>query len=97
LSTSELNPRPSWNEGRTKQLMLMWTTLGRPDGTHSFGLIVHHTDAEREFAYDRQHVLSGQLDKGLDEAAGHGWVLVDMMQDWKVVFPNSARAAPENS
>src|SRR5215467_13982914 len=70
--------------------MLMWTTLGRSDGRPSFGLIVHHTDAEREFAYDRQHELSGQLDKGLDEAANYGWVLADMKNDWKVVFPTSA-------
>jgi haloacid dehalogenase-like hydrolase len=75
--------------------MLMWTTLGQSDGRPSFGLIVHHTDAEREFAYDRQHVLSGQLDKGLDEAPGYGWVLADMKNDWKVVFPASARAATE--
>jgi len=66
--------------------MLMWTTLGRSDGRPSFGLIVHHTDGEREFAYDRQHVLSGQLDKGLDEAPRYGWVLVDMKTDWKTVF-----------
>ena len=66
--------------------MLMWTTLGRADGRPAFGLIVHHTDAEREFAYDRQHVLSGQLDKGLDEAPLYGWMLVDMKNDWKTVF-----------
>jgi haloacid dehalogenase-like hydrolase len=70
--------------------MLMWTTLGRPDRRPSFGLIVHHTDGEREFAYDRQHVLSGQLDKGLDEARDYGWVLADMKNDWKTVFPAAA-------
>jgi len=75
--------------------MLMWTTLGRSDSLPSFGMIIHHTDGEREFAYDRQHVLSGQLDKGLDEAPGYGWVLVDMKRDWKVIFPTTARAAPE--
>ena len=67
--------------------MLMWTTINRPDKKPSFGLIVHHTDAEREYAYDRQHVISGQLDKGLDEAQGYGWVLVDMKKDWKNLFP----------
>jgi phosphoglycolate phosphatase-like HAD superfamily hydrolase len=67
--------------------MLMWTTLGRSDRCPSFGLIVHHTDAEREFAYDRQAVLSGQLDKGLDEAVDHGWVLTSIKRDWRVVFP----------
>ena len=68
--------------------MLMWTTIKRPDKKPSFGLIVHHTDAEREYAYDRQHVISGQLDKGLDEAPGYGWVLVDMKKDWKNLFPS---------
>jgi len=50
-------------------------------------VLVHHTDGEREFAYDRQRVLSGQLDQGLDEAEGYGWVLADMKQDWNRVFP----------
>ena len=68
--------------------MLMWTTIKRPDKKPSFGLIVHHTDADREYAYDRQHVLSGQLDKGLDEAPGYGWVLADMKKDWKTIFPS---------
>jgi len=67
--------------------MLMWTTLGRPDGLPSLGVLVHHTDAEREFAYDRERVLSGQLDQGLDEAPRFGWVLADMKEDWNKVFP----------
>jgi hypothetical protein len=67
--------------------MLIWTTVGRPDGRPSLGVIVHHTDAEREFAYDRERVLSGQLDQGLDEAPKYGWVLADMKNDWKKVFP----------
>ena len=50
------------------------------------GLFVHHTDAEREFAYDRKsHV--GTLDKALDQAAANGWIIVDMKKDWKAVFP----------
>ena len=49
-------------------------------------LFVHHTDADREFAYDRKsHV--GTLDKALDQASANGWVIVDMKKDWKVVFP----------
>ena len=68
--------------------MLMWTTLGRPDGLPSLGVIVHHTDDEREFAYDRQRVVSGQLDQGLDEAPRYGWVLADMKEDWNRVFPS---------
>lgn len=67
--------------------MLQWTTLGPGSKAPRLGLIVHHTDAEREFAYDRQHVPSGQLDKAFDEAPQRGWVLADMKRDWKVVFP----------
>jgi hypothetical protein len=50
------------------------------------GLIVHHTDADREYAYDRKsHV--GTLDKTLDQADVKGWVIVDMKKDWETVFP----------
>jgi hypothetical protein len=50
------------------------------------GLYVHHTDAEREYAYDRKsHV--GKLDKALDQANANGWIVVDMKKDWKEVFP----------
>ncbi|HET6574808.1 MAG TPA: HAD family hydrolase [Fimbriiglobus sp.] len=67
--------------------MLEYTTSG--PGLR-FGLLVHHTDAEREYAYDRtSHV--GKLDRGLDEAAKRGWVLADMKADWKTVFPQPRR------
>jgi hypothetical protein len=49
--------------------------------------IVHHTDAEREYAYDRNSRI-GRLDKALDEAKKRGWTVVDMKADWKTVFPN---------
>jgi phosphoserine phosphatase len=50
------------------------------------GLFVHHTDADREYAYDRKsHV--GTLDKALDQADANGWVIVDMKKDWEKVFP----------
>ena len=62
--------------------MLQWTTLG---GGVRFGLIVHHTDAEREYAYDRQSHF-GKLDKALDAAAVNRWTVVDMKRDWKRVF-----------
>ena len=68
-----------------------WTSLAAT--VPGFGLIVHHTDAEREFAYDREHVVSGQLDKALDEVGEYGWVLADMKRDWKVVFPTGERSA----
>ena len=51
-----------------------------------FCLFVHHTDAEREWAYDRD-VHIGRLDKGLDEATAKGWTVVDMKKDWKNIFP----------
>lgn len=63
--------------------MLQWTAAG--PGAR-FCLFVHHTDAEREFAYDRNSHI-GQLDKGLDEAATKGWTIVDMKNDWKTIFP----------
>lgn len=63
--------------------MLEWTTAGTGP---RFALLVHHTDAEREVAYDRQ-THYGRLDKALSEAPRRGWVVVDMMQDWGVVFP----------
>jgi phosphoglycolate phosphatase-like HAD superfamily hydrolase len=64
--------------------MLQWTAAGSGP---RFMLLVHHTDAEREWAYDRKsHV--GRLDKALDEAAARGWTVVDMKRDWKVVYPS---------
>ena len=63
--------------------MLQWTTAG--DGGR-LGLIVHHDDAEREYAYDRKsHV--GKLDKALDAAGPAGWVIVSMKHDWNTIFP----------
>lgn len=63
--------------------MLQWTAAGTGP---RFCLYVHHTDAEREFAYDRTSSV-GRLDKGLDEAKTNGWTVVDMKQDWKTIFP----------
>ena len=61
--------------------MLQWTAGGGPH----FCLYVHHTDAEREWAYDRASSV-GRLDSGLDEAKVKGWTVVDMKTDWKRVF-----------
>jgi len=63
--------------------MLQWTTMA---GGRRFGLIVHHTDAEREYAYDRDTSF-GRLDTALDAAAVNKWTVVDMKKDWKVIFP----------
>jgi hypothetical protein len=73
--------------------ILQWTTAGAGP---RLGLIVHHTDAEREWAYDRaSHV--GRLDKALDEAKAKGWLVVDMQKDWKTVFPFSLEAKEPNT
>ena len=65
--------------------MLQWVAAG--DGP-SFCLYVHHTDEEREWAYDRGSPIGG-LDKGLDEAAARGWTVVDMKNDWRTVYPKN--------
>jgi phosphoserine phosphatase len=62
--------------------MLQWTTAGAGP---RLGLIVHHTDAVREYAYDRDSMV-GQLKRGLDAAKQEGWILVSMKDDWKKIF-----------
>ncbi len=64
--------------------MLEWTTAGDGD---RLGLLHHHDDAEREFAYDRESSI-GKLARGLDEAAKRGWLVVSMQDDWQRVFVN---------
>ena len=64
--------------------MLQWTTAG--DGAR-FALLVHHTDAQREWAYDRKSHI-GKLDKALDEANAKGWTVVDMKTDWNRIYPD---------
>jgi hypothetical protein len=67
--------------------MLEWVTAGPGP---RFGLIVHHDDAEREYAYDRKsHV--GRLDRGLDEGPKRGWTIVSMKRDWRTVYPPASR------
>jgi len=63
--------------------MLEYTSAG--PGAR-LGLLVHHTDAEREYAYDRKSSF-GRLDRALDEAPAKGWTVVDMKNDWKTIFP----------
>ncbi len=67
--------------------MLEWTTSGKGS---RFGLIVHHTDTDREWAYDRDSHI-GRLSKALDEAPKRGWIVVDMKRDWSRVFPSVAK------
>ncbi len=64
--------------------MIQYTKAG--DGLR-LGLFVHHTDADREYAYDRKsHV--GTLDKALDQADANDWIIVDMKKDWNQIFPD---------
>ena len=63
--------------------MLQWTAAG--DGPNLM-VYIHHTDSEREWAYDRESYI-GRLDKGLNEANTKGWIVVDMKKDWKVIYP----------
>jgi len=63
--------------------MLQWTTIS---GGVRLGAIVHHTDAEREYAYDKKSHF-GRLDVALDAAAVNRWTVIDMKKDWKVIFP----------
>jgi phosphoglycolate phosphatase-like HAD superfamily hydrolase len=86
---SHIGRRPTASFGNSDGdlQMLQWTTAGRGP---RFALYVHHTDAEREWAYDRSSSV-GRLDKGLDEARAKGWTVVDMKQDWKVIYPSAKR------
>lgn len=63
--------------------MMRWAASNK---LKSFMLYVHHTDSVREWAYDRESHI-GRLDKGLDEAKEKGWTVVDMKNDWKVIYP----------
>jgi phosphoglycolate phosphatase-like HAD superfamily hydrolase len=67
--------------------MLEWTTAG--EGAR-FGMLVHHDDGDREFAYDRESHI-GKLDRGLDEGPDRGWTIVSMKDDWKSIYPDNAK------
>ncbi len=63
--------------------MFQWTAAGKGP---RFIILIHHTDEKREWAYDRES-FAGKLDKALDEAHERGWTVVDMQQDWRVIYP----------
>jgi hypothetical protein len=91
---SHIGRRPIFAAGNSDGdlQMLQYTTIprGLDDKTPRFGMIVHHTDAAREWAYDRDsHV--GRLDQALDEAPQRGWLVVDMKQDWRLIYPPAQR------
>jgi phosphoglycolate phosphatase-like HAD superfamily hydrolase len=73
------------------QQMLEYTTIprGPDDSTPRLGLLVHHTDAEREWAYDRDSHIGG-LDTALDDAPRRGWLVIDMKKDWKRIYKAGA-------
>ena len=71
--------------------MLQWTAAGRGP---RFCLYVHHTDEQREWAYDRKSHI-GKFDKGLDEANEKGWTVVDMKNDWVVIHPFQMKEKPK--
>ena len=69
--------------------MLQYTTINNP--RPSFGLIVHHTDSEREYAYDAKTKSTGKLVEALKEAPKRGWLVVDMKRDWNTIFRPESR------
>ncbi|MEM1080128.1 MAG: haloacid dehalogenase-like hydrolase, partial [Pseudomonadota bacterium] len=83
---SRIGKRPIFAAGNSDGdfQMLEYTLAG--DGAR-FGMLIHHTDAEREFAYDRDSHI-GRLDRGLSEGPERGWLIVDMASDWDTVWPS---------
>jgi hypothetical protein len=81
----QIGKRPVFTAGNSDgdYEMLQWTTTGT--GYPRFGMIVHHTDSVREWAYDRKSHI-GHLERGLDDAAKYNWQIVDMKNDWKEIF-----------
>ncbi|MFZ9932538.1 MAG: HAD family hydrolase [Chthoniobacterales bacterium] len=77
------------------QAMLEYTTIDNP--RPSLGLIVHHTDAEREYAYDQDAKSSGKLVTALEDAPQRGWIVVDMKNDWSEVFASPQEAQRSSS
>ena len=99
VARAQADPLPSWNDGANKHAFVDFVTRVTRAGGPDFGLqwtaagmtagfmgLVRHTDAEREWAYDRNSQI-GKLDRALDEAISRKWVVVDMKQDWKVIYP----------
>ncbi len=77
------------------QAMLEYTTIDNP--RPSFGLIVHHTDAEREYAYDAKPPSSGKLVTALEVAPQRGWTVVDMKEDWKRIWSEAMKDSLEKT
>jgi hypothetical protein len=82
--SKRLRPIAAFGNSDGDQAMLEWTT-GDKSRPH-FGLLVHHTDGVREWAYDRESKV-GKLDKALDAALAEGWTVMSMKDDWNKIFP----------
>jgi hypothetical protein len=78
---------PSWREP-----MAIWPCCSGPQAApdRSLQLVVHHTDGEREYAYDRDPVLGSGTEQILAAAADHKWTVIDMAADWSAVHPPGA-------
>ena len=80
-----IGKKPIFASGNSDgDLQMLQYTASNPKG--AFMLYLHHTDGDREWAYDRESHI-GRLDKGLEEAERHGWTVIDMKTDWKVIYP----------
>ena len=79
-----IGKRPIFTAGNSDgdYAMLQWTSTGSGP---RFGMIVHHTDEQREWAYDRKSHI-GNLERGLDDAKKYNWQVVDMKNDWKKIY-----------
>jgi hypothetical protein len=80
-----IGKRPVFTVGNSDgdYAMLKWTVEG--EGPR-FGMLIHHTDSIREYAYDRESSI-GSLNKGLDDATKYNWLVIDMRSAWKVIYP----------
>jgi phosphoglycolate phosphatase-like HAD superfamily hydrolase len=78
-------PMAAFGNSDGDKAMLEYATIENP--RPSFGMIIHHTDADREYAYDANPKSSGKLVEALQEAPQRGWVVVDMKNDWNKMFP----------
>lgn len=83
---SRIGRRPIFAAGNSDGDFQMLEYTMATEGAR-FAMLIHHTDAEREWAYDRESHI-GRLDRGLNEGAEHGWLIVDMARDWERVWPD---------
>jgi hypothetical protein len=80
-----IGQRPIFAAGNSDGDFEMLQYVNAGDGPR-FAMIVHHNDAEREYAYDRGSMVGG-LARGLDDGPGLGWTIVSMKNDWRVIYP----------